>query len=148
MMIPAHLPSGETNPTLCCWFCSTLTIPVPVTQTGTGSCCFAGMGMIIQHARKWKSGVSYRIKEACAVSMESAGFHGKSAAELQQAGHAHSMAPAGVAFPPLCSSIQLLTPICRLRRNSGSFLGGRNLLNCGLPVSDDGKYVRHSVYYV
>lgn len=121
MMIPAHLPSGETNPTLCCWFCSTST--VPVTQTGTGPCCFAGMEMTIQHARKWKSGFAYqnRIKDACAVSMDSAGFHGKSVAELQQAGNTHGTAPAGVAFPPLCSSIQLFTPICWLWRNYGSF---------------------------
>lgn len=44
MMIPTHIPSEETSPTLCCWFCSTSIVPVPVTQTRTGTLRFCRGG--------------------------------------------------------------------------------------------------------
>lgn len=106
MMIPTHLPSEETNPTLCCWFCSTSIIPIPGTQAGTGTMLFCRGGSDHPACEKEKSGFAYqnRIKcavlDPCAVSMESAGFHGKSVAEQQHSGHTHGMAPAGLTIPP------------------------------------------------
>lgn len=83
------------------------------------------------------------VQDARAVSMESAGIHGKSGAEQQHSGPAHGRAllesPSHPSAPPSSSSL----PFFGSGEMKAPSTGGRNLLNCALPIRDAGKYLQY-----
>lgn len=152
MMIPPRLPSEETNPTLCCWFCSTGIIPVAVTQTRTGILMFCRGGKVGRGSRNQglqiKPESSVLIKMPVQFPWNQQAFMGNQ----QQSSSIQGILTAWLLLesPPHPSA---LPSSCSLPSGGcGEIMapstGGRNLLNYALPIRGAGKYVRPSIYCI
>lgn len=146
MMIPTHIPSEETSPTLCCWFCSTSIVPVPVTQTRTGTLQFCRGGSDRSACEKSEIRVcittqlNVQFKMPVQFPWNQQAFTGNQ--EQSSSIQGLLMAPSHPSAPPSSSSL----PFFGSGEMKAPSTGGRNLLNCALPIRDAGKYLQYIMY--